>query len=44
MGETAVVAAFVSVPSFEHHAFVARWTNFIPEEPSPPPIAFAPLA
>jgi hypothetical protein len=22
-----------------HDAFVARWTNFIPEEPSPPPIA-----
>jgi hypothetical protein len=24
---------------FEHTSFVARWTNFIPEEPSPPPIA-----
>jgi hypothetical protein len=22
-----------------HGPFVARWTNFIPEEPSPPPIA-----
>jgi hypothetical protein len=27
------------VPSFERDLFVARWTNFIPEEPSPPPIA-----
>ena len=29
----------VSAPGFEGAAFVARWTNFIPEEASPPPIA-----
>ena len=33
-----------SIPSFERHFFVARWTSFIPEEPSPPPIAASVLA
>lgn len=27
-----------AAPSFERTLFVARWTNFIPEQPSPPPI------
>jgi len=26
-------------PTFEHTWYVARWTNFIPDEPSPPPIS-----
>ena len=26
-------------PTFERDWFVARWTSFIPEDPSPPPIA-----
>ena len=35
-----VVAAIAPTPALlEHTSFVARWTNFIPEEPSPPPIA-----
>lgn len=34
------VPVVAAPPSFlEHTSFVARWTNFIPEEPSPPPIA-----
>ena len=41
MAEFAVVPAVVSLPSFERSWFVARWTNFIPEEPSPPPIGSA---
>ncbi len=28
----------------EHDFLVVRWTNFIPEEPSPPPIAAASIA
>ena len=42
MADLAVVPAAVSPPSFERSWFVARWTNFIPEEPSPPPIGSAP--
>lgn len=38
MAQQAAVAAPVVVPPFERAWFVARWTNFIPEEPSPPPI------
>jgi hypothetical protein len=30
----------VSLPAFEPLRFVAGWTSFIPEEPSPPPIGF----
>ena len=41
MAELALVPAAVSPPSFERSWFVARWTNFIPEEPSPPPIGSA---
>ena len=26
-------------PTFERSWYVARWTNFIPDEPSPPPIS-----
>ena len=33
-----VPVSAVAVPAFERAFFVARWTNFIPEEPSPPPI------
>jgi hypothetical protein len=36
----AAVEATAIAPGF----FVARWTNFIPEEPSPPPIGAAPSA
>ncbi len=32
-------AAPAAVRSFERGHFVARWASFIPEEPSPPPIA-----
>ena len=39
MAHACVQPAVVSVPGFEGAAFVARWTNFIPEEASPPPIA-----
>ena len=28
-------------PAFERNVFVAGWTSFIPEEPSPPPIRSA---
>ena len=34
---TTLVAA--TPASFERRTFVARWTSFVPEEPSPPPIA-----
>ena len=27
------------IPAVKPNAFIARWTSFIPEEPSPPPIA-----
>lgn len=34
------VPVVATAPAFPGHtSFVARWTNFIPEEPSPPPIA-----
>ena len=33
-----------ALPSAHHTAIVARWTSFIPEEPSPPPIVSASLA
>jgi hypothetical protein len=39
MVELPIAVALGPIPSFEPHSFVARWTNFIPEEPSPPPIA-----
>ena len=35
------VAFAASPPAFQPLAFVARWTSYIPEEPSPPPIASA---
>lgn len=38
MTEAPGALAAVFLPSFEHRLYVARWTNFIPEEPSPPPI------
>ena len=41
MMEPPLPAAIVDIPSFEPLRFVVRWTSFIPEEPSPPPIAFA---
>ena len=41
MTEPPLPAAIVDIPSFEPLAFVASWTSFIPEEPSPPPIASA---
>ncbi|MGH7186758.1 MAG: hypothetical protein ACREIB_10850 [Pseudomonadota bacterium] len=31
-------------PFHERAFFIARWTNFIPEEPSPPPIPAASIA
>lgn len=41
MTQRTIAASIVSIPAFERSFFVARWTNFIPEEPSPPPIASA---
>lgn len=41
MMEPSVVATPVTPPSFEPLRYVSRWTSFIPEEPSPPPIASA---
>jgi hypothetical protein len=41
MVEPPAVTAGVAPPSFQALPFVARWTSFIPEEPSPPPIASA---
>ena len=38
MAQRTVAPSIVSIPAFEPYFFVARWTNFIPEEPSPPPI------
>ena len=40
MAQRTVAPSIVSIPAFEPYFFVARWTNFIPEEPSPPPIPF----
>jgi hypothetical protein len=34
--------AVPEIPAFEPRRFVARWTSFFPEAPSPPPIASAP--
>ena len=36
--------AAIPEASFERAHYVARWTNFIPEEPSPPPIVSVQLA
>ena len=44
MVDLPVAATVVSVPPFERHFFVARWTSYIPEEPSPPPIASSLIA
>jgi len=38
MTQRTIAPSIVSIPAFEPYFFVARWTNFIPEEPSPPPI------
>lgn len=40
MTQRTIAPSIVSIPAFEPYFFVARWTNFIPEEPSPPPISF----
>jgi hypothetical protein len=37
--DTRVTTVVPLAPSFERRPFACRWTNFIPEEPSPPPIA-----
>ena len=34
----------VSIPSFERHQLLPRWTSFISEEPTPPPIASSRIA
>jgi len=34
----------VLMPSPEPDRVVTRWTNFVPEEPNPPPIGAAPIA
>lgn len=39
-----VFAATIPDASFVRTYYVARWTNFIPEEPSPPPIVSVQLA
>jgi len=39
MTEPPSTAAVAEPPAFEPLRFVARWRSFIPEEPSPPPIA-----
>lgn len=44
MTQGAFHTSAVLVPAFEREFFVARWTNFIPEEPSPPPISSSPSA
>jgi hypothetical protein len=41
MMEPPAIPTVVSLPAFEPLRFVVRWTSFIPEEPSPPPIASA---
>lgn len=41
MMERASAAVVVAPASFQPLRFVARWTSFIPEEPSPPPIVSA---
>ena len=44
LAKAPTVFPHVSIPSFERHRFVSRWTSFVSEEPTPPPIASAPLA
>ena len=39
MMEPPLPPSIVDVPSFQPLRFIADWTSFIPEEPSPPPIA-----
>jgi hypothetical protein len=41
MMQPAVAETDGASPAIPPLAFVARWTSFIPEEPSPPPIASA---
>lgn len=38
MMEPPLASAIVVPQSLEPSRFIARWTSFIPEEPSPPPI------
>lgn len=44
VAELPVFATAMPVASFMRACYVARWTNFIPEEPSPPPIVSVQLA
>ena len=41
MTQRTMPAVMIPVPALERERFVARWTNFLPEEPSPPPIRSA---
>jgi len=38
MTQRSAPPSMVSIPAFERSFFVERWTSFVPEEPSPPPI------
>ena len=38
MAHASVHVPSVLIPAFDRAAFAARWSSFIPEEPSPPPI------